>query len=396
MAGHSSAGFDASTITDTIRRALASAGIDRDAGPMQGAAETIDRALAAAGLMPGRAADRTRDTGATTIDSTAHTIDEAGISPAATTRFASAANEAVIEPAPASHAPPRGDFRERSFTCAAGTRRYKVYLPAGYAQAASAGLPMVVMLHGCTQTPDDFAAGTRMNALADEHGFIVVYPAQCASANAQKCWNWFRTEDQIRESGEPVIIAGLTREVAATHGVDPQRIFVAGLSAGAAMAVVLGATYPDLYAAVGAHSGLAYGVANDMSSALAVMRGGTSGAPTTSRIAVPTIVFHGDRDHTVHPSNATSIMQQATARSAMAPLRTQVSTGTAAGGRSFRRTAYRDDTGRVVAEQWSVNGAGHAWAGGSTSGSFTDARGPDASREMVRFFLALAGGRRAV
>jgi poly(hydroxyalkanoate) depolymerase family esterase len=245
------------------------------------------------------------------------------------------------------------------------------------------------MLHGCTQSPDDFAAGTRMNALADEHGFVAVYPAQCATANAQRCWNWFRTDDQLRECGEPAIIAGITKEVAATYRVDSRRIFVVGMSAGAAMAVILATTYPDVYAAVGAHSGLAYRAAHDMPSAFKAMHA-TSGSPARpgAPIPVPTIVFHGDNDRTVAVGNASSIVDHAVASRTGSTLRQDATSGEA-GGRRFSRTVYADARNDVVAEHWVVHGAGHAWSGGSTAGTFADARGPDASREIIRFFFAV-------
>jgi poly(hydroxyalkanoate) depolymerase family esterase len=265
---------------------------------------------------------------------------------------------------------------------------------------------MVVMLHGCTQSADDFAAGTQMNRQADEHGFLVVYPEQAAHANPGKCWNWFSPQDQQRGAGEPALIAGIVAEVARTHNVDPARIFVAGLSAGAAMAVVLGETYPELFAGVGAHSGLPYGSAHDIPSAMAAMKGGRgakaaqtapAGAAGTRRNKplrpVPTIVFHGDRDHTVQHSNGQHIAMQAQ-DAHMATLGTdglQATThaGVARGGRRFKRTVHCDAQGFARIESWTVAGAGHAWSGGHASGSYTDATGPDASAEMVRFFMAL-------
>ena len=367
--------FDARSITDTIQRALASAGLDTRSGPMKGVTETIEDALASAGLMQPRApADDGR-----TFEGSAREVP-------------SSVDDASVDE-PALRAPPAqpGAFVERSFAGAAGARTYKLYVPAQHADASGAPVPMVVMLHGCTQSPDDFAAGTRMNALADEHGFVVVYPAQPASANVQKCWNWFRTADQARESGEPAILAGIVRDIAATHRIDERRIFVAGMSAGAAMAVILGATYPDLFAAVGAHSGLAYGVAHDVPSAFGAMRG-ASGAPRRAprdTTAVPTIVFHGDGDATVDARNATTIVAQAIARHDGVDLRTERTSGVEAGGRTYSRTTHADASGRVIAEHWILHGAGHAWSGGSPAGSYTDARGPDASREMIRFFYAL-------
>jgi poly(hydroxyalkanoate) depolymerase family esterase len=218
-----------------------------------------------------------------------------------------------------------------------------------------------------------------------------VYPAQCAAANAQKCWNWFRTEDQARESGEPAIIAGIAREVAATYRVDPRRIFFAGMSAGAAMALILARTYPDLFAAVGAHSGLPYGAAHDVPSAFRAMQaaGGAMARSSRPTIPVATIVFHGDRDRTVTAGNAAAIVRDAIAGHATSSLHEDASSDTAAGGRKFTRRVYVHAQNGVVAEHWIVHGAGHAWSGGSTTGTFTDAAGPDASREMMRFFLAL-------
>ena len=380
---------NAQAIQETIQRALASAGLDTTAGPMREAMDTIQRAL-----------------GASRPAADAHATD------APAKRAPDAANGQVVDiVARVVDTPQLGSFKTLEFRNHAGSRAYKLYVPANLQLGTqSAPRPMVVMLHGCTQTPDDFAAGTQMNRLADEHGFLVVYPEQPQQANPSKCWNWFRPQDQMSNAGEPAVIAGIAQEVVARHGADPRRVFIAGLSAGAAMAVVLGETYPGLFAGIGVHSGLPYGSANDIPSAMAAMKGGRSGlqvglsggrqVPGTSAKArrkaaqvVPTIVFHGDRDHTVQHSNADAIVQQAQnahrARTAGAALNASTQTGTAAGGHRYSRTVYANAQGQVHIEFWTVHGAGHAWQGGHASGTYTDVRGPDASAEMLRFFMAL-------
>lgn len=279
-------------------------------------------------------------------------------------------------------------FETRSFSCQAGTRTYKLYRPASLSGAPNG---IIVMLHGCKQDPDDFAVGTGMNALAEEHGLIVVYPGQTSGHNASSCWNWFRPGDQMRDRGEPAILAGLTQEIAREFGVGRDRTFVAGLSAGGAMAAIMGETYPDTFAAIGVHSGLAHGSANDVVSAFAAMRGDAGRTPTVSRNSasatppVRTIVFQGRADHTVHASNAERIMTMATSR--MESHVPEASDGRSSDGRSFERKVVKDGAGRIVAECWMIDGAGHAWSGGDAKGSYADPKGPDASREMIRFFL---------
>jgi len=289
-------------------------------------------------------------------------------------------------PSSASDIVPGGaQFIESAYSNPAGSRPYKLFVPSGY---QGQPLPLVVMLHGCTQSPDDFAAGTRMNFIAEEQTCFVVYPAQRSDANRSKCWNWFRTADQRRGEGEPSLIAGITRQVMRDYSVDPRRVYVGGLSAGAAAAAIMGATYTDLYAAVGIHSGLACGAATDMPSAFAAMRQG--GGPGHSVISsggppVPAIIFHGDRDTMVHPNNGDQVREQA-----IGTMNTQkhVRRGQIPGGHAYTRTTHTDAGGREILEQWNIHGAGHAWSGGSTSGSYTDPQGPDATREMLRFFLS--------
>jgi poly(hydroxyalkanoate) depolymerase family esterase len=288
--------------------------------------------------------------------------------------------------------PGSGQFLERSYSNQAGSRAYKLYIPSGYHEQT---LPLVVMLHGSTQSPDDFAAGTRMNALAEEHTCLIAYPAQTVCANALKSWNWFRPSDQQRDQGEPSLIAGLTRQIMRDHPVDPRRVYVAGLSAGAAAAAILGETYPDLYAAIGVHSGLARGAASGLVSAFAAMR---HGGPATGRRSdsasgdredrriVPTIVFHGDQDTTVHPRNGDQVIARSRATTILA-LETRVEHGQVPDGHPYSRTRHADPSGQAVFEQWVIHGANHAWSGGSPTGSYTDPRGPDATREMLRFFF---------
>ena len=284
-------------------------------------------------------------------------------------------------------------FVAGTYTEPAGSRGYKLYVPSGYRDGQP--VPLVVMLHGCTQSPDDFAAGTRMNALAEEGTFLVAYPAQDGAANPQRCWNWFSPGDQRRDAGEPSLIAGITRQIMREHAIDPARVYAAGMSAGGAAAAVMGEAYPDLYAAVGVHSGLPCGAAGDLPSALAAMRQGAPGPATGDgrsdggpRRLVPTIVFHGDRDGTVNPRNGDQVIARARAAAAGELQATAaVQHGQVPGGRAYSRALHADAGGGAVLEQWVVHGAGHAWSGGGPAGSYTDPQGPDATREMLRFFL---------
>jgi poly(hydroxyalkanoate) depolymerase family esterase len=337
-------------------------------GRLDDATAAIQAALGGASAAPAAADDReVVDVEARVLPDVIYLPGPAGWTPA------------TPRPEPAARA--AGDtFSGGTFRNDCGARDYKLFVPAG---ADGDSRPLVVMLHGCTQDPDDFARGTRMNELARSQGFLVLYPAQSRRGNAQGCWNWFKHNHQARGRGEPGILAGMVRAVGARHGADPRRVYVAGLSAGGAMAAILGEAYPELFAAVGVHSGLAAGAATDMPSAFAAMNGsappmrakaGTAGGP-------PTIVFHGDADTTVKLVNADRVAQAA---------------GASRGGEAVRGTRNgRAFTQRVFAggriEQWTVHGAGHAWSGGSPSGSYADPQGPDASAEMLRFFLAHPG-----
>jgi poly(hydroxyalkanoate) depolymerase family esterase len=279
----------------------------------------------------------------------------------------------------------RGHFSTLTYSNAAGSRQYRLYVPAG---ATGEPLPLVVMLHGCTQDANDFARGTQMNALAERHRCLVAYPVQPREANPSKCWNWFKPNDQHRERGEPSLIAGITREIIAAHNVDPSRVYIAGMSAGGAMAAIMIEAYPELYAAAGVHSGLPAGCAHDLPSALAAMKGGRRGGAAGRAIRDaraprrPMIVFHGDADATVHITNATRIVQGFDAKPDVSNDARRINAGQRAC--SVSRLVSSDG---VEAEMWTIHGAPHAWAGGNAQGSYTDPSGPDASAEMLRFFF---------
>lgn len=276
--------------------------------------------------------------------------------------------------------PPGARFEGGSHETPWGARAFRLYVPAA---RRSGPVPLVVMLHGCTQSPDDFAAGTRMNALAEAAGCLVLWPGQAQGANAQRCWNWFEPDHQRPDRGEPAILADMIRRIGTAEGGDPARLHVAGLSAGGAAAMGMAAAFPGLFASIGVHSGLPAGAAQDLPSALGAMRRGAAGGRADG--LPPAIVFHGDRDTTVHPANGAAVVAQVTA-GAPGMAETAVH-GRAEGGHGFTRTIHADRAGRVRCEHWVVHGAGHAWAGGSAAGSHTDPRGPDASAEMLRFFL---------
>ena len=370
-------------ISSIIEKALASAGVSATARPVADVTDTIRRALDAAGILQRSTTGDDRDIETVSRD---------------TSRFG--------------HAPPRGPssggaevveldrFSDHRFSNGIAHRDYKLYVPSSY---TGVPMPLIVMLHGCKQNPDDFAKGTRMNELAEEHGFLVAYPAQTARANGSNCWNWFNVSEQSRGGEEPSLIAGIARHVGESYSVDAARVFIGGLSAGAAMAVIAAATYPEVFKAVAVHSGLPMGAAHDVPSAFAAMQGRSfsgdfRGRPSRNkeRFAnvrpqpVRTIVFHGDGDATVVASNGEEVTRQAVrAFSAelgytLQPLVEQPSTR----GRDCTVTHYLDQGGQTLVETWTVHGGSHAWSGGSAEGSYTDPTGPDASAEMVRFFMA--------
>lgn len=347
-----------------IARALTAAGLDGEKGDA-GIRATIDRALQAAGLQPSG-----------TVNASASASTASGYSTLSARRPASPQRMPGLQ----------GEFLHATCANEHGRRDYRLYLPAGY-DAGAAARPLLLMLHGCTQTAEDFATGTRMNALADRHGFLVAYPQQIGQANHARCWNWFRPEDQRGDAGEPSILAAIVQQIMQGHRIDAGRVFVAGLSAGAAMAVVLGQTRPDLVRAIGVHSGLPYASADDVPSALAAMqgRGKRRQAAAPRDAGVPMILFHGDADRTVVPRNADAL-----AAAAVRPdQRSTTETGRAPGGQAYTRQTVVDGAGHPRLERWTVHGAGHAWSGGDPAGSYTDPAGPDASAAMIGFFLGL-------
>lgn len=274
-------------------------------------------------------------------------------------------------------------FLRRSVMTASGGRDYRLFVPSTHRPRG-----LIVMLHGCKQNAEDFALGTCMNRAANDEGLLVAYPTQIRSANAMGCWNWFRPEDQTRDTGEPLIIAELTRALIAEFELG-SKVFVAGLSAGGAMAAVMGANYPEIYEAVGVHSGLPYRSAHDVNSALAAMRGVPQGRSGHSSAPLPSwatrlIVFHGSQDRTVAPSNGERLISSLRGSNPSAAVNEHNFTS---GSHAVRFTEIIEADGKLSGESWFVEGASHHWIGGDPAGSFAKAEGPSASREMVRFFL---------
>ena len=271
-----------------------------------------------------------------------------------------------------------------------GTLSYRLCV----ASSLRARPPLFVMLHGASQSAADFATGTRMQEVVEECGGIALFPEQSRSAHPLASWNWYDERHQIAEGGEPSLIVGLTRRICAEYRVDRRRVYVAGMSAGGAMAAILGQAYPDVFAAVGVHSGLPHGAARDLMSALRAMNSGPSDRPgrlSGASHEVPTIVFHGDSDRTVHPLNAVAVWRQAMRCEGACPGLDDIlskAPRSMHGGRAVSLTTHRGQDQPGHAELWIIHGSGHAWTGGNAQASYTDEAGPDASREMLRFFLA--------
>jgi poly(hydroxyalkanoate) depolymerase family esterase len=383
-------------MNDTLQELMRSATRLTQAGRLNEATETIQRMLRGAAATPDTPKAWATGAGAFPVPG--------GMTPEASPLVLDGCVFEVKAPAPV--APESrtgtgtgtgtGEFITGTHTHASLTRSFKLFVPPGHADRQR---PLVVMLHGCTQNPDDFAAGTGMNQRAREQGFFVLYPEQSQDANPSRCWNWFKHNHQKRGSGEPALLASMTQAVMKQHDIDARRVFIAGLSAGGAMAAVVAAAYPEIFAAVGVHSGLPSGAASNVAEALMVMKSGEGGivmpgkgrrpgtAPKVTLLPekpVPTIVFHGDQDTTVHPRNGEQVIAAVLGSAASVP---QIEKGVSAKGRHYTRSTHRAEQGHVLTEHWLVHGAGHAWSGGLADGSYTDARGPDATLEMLRFFF---------
>lgn len=310
-------------------------------------------------------------------------------------------------------------FADGVYSCDSLSLHYKLFVPD---RVSDKPAPLLLMLHGCGQNAQDFSTGTQMNAIAQAAGMYVIYPTQSSSANANNCWNWFVPKHQRRDSGEPAALSALTRQIMDSHPIDPQHVFVAGLSAGGAMALILAEQYPDLYSAVGVHSGLPSGAASSMMEAFSLMNRSAAGESISpellstlgagvpdegtsvdrqssgedsgqGRYHPPLIVFHGDKDQTVNCANADRIvvgwLEKQTAKLGAANWQpTSLTHATDSGRRSVVTTYSAGELPRQAAcEYWRLIDGGHSWSGGDASGSYTDAMGPDASVEMVRFFL---------
>jgi poly(hydroxyalkanoate) depolymerase family esterase len=296
---------------------------------------------------------------------------------------------------------PAGRWLRATWTGAAGSPAYEIYLPAGYRRTAR--VPLLLLLHGCDQGARQFVAATRFTTLADRHGFVLVAPSQSRVAQPGGCWRWYETAHQARGAGEPAVLAGITAAVLAEPArwrIDRSRVYVAGLSAGAGMALVLAAAYPDVFAAAGVHSSPPYRSATSGRNALPAMHGhGPSRRPATGAGMAPLIVVHGVADTVVHVRAAEQVVDQwlahdaarAAAAGGSPPVtRSRTAARRSADGRSFTVTAWYTARGRKRLEYWRVDGLGHAWSGGLRDASYSDPRGPRAATAMWRFFSAHA------
>ena len=295
-----------------------------------------------------------------------------------------------------------GRWLRSTYTGPAGSRSYDVYLPAGHRRTAR--VPLVVLLHGCNQASEEFVAATRFTALADRHGFVIVAPRQTRGYQPGGCWRWYESAHQARGTGEPAILAGIVAKVLAEPSrwrIDRSRVYAAGISAGGAMALILAATYPEVFAAVGVHSAPAYRSATSGGRALGAMRGrGAVVTPLAGARMAPLIVFQGTGDRVVHARSGTLVAEQWLAYDAARSAgpgdphritRSRAAARRSADGRRYTVTRWYSARGRKQLEYWRVEGLGHAWSGGLADGSYSDSRGPRASTAMWQFFAAHGG-----
>ena len=373
------------------RSLLKATGLTR-MGRLMDATRLIQRALGG-GAMPS-ARPAAQPMGQPVPETTAETLPNTIILPPPRSVPEPAANDEVMR------RPQHPNFSEQSFAFEGKTYPYRLFVPkladAGEEGAQRESMPLVVLLHGCKQDALDFSKGTAMNALAGKEQCLVLYPEQITRANQLMCWNWFEPGHQQEGLGEPGMITALTRQVLATdfngRRADPRRVYIAGLSAGGAMAAVVAGLHPELFTALGVHSGLPAGAASNVMTAFQAMRSGGQGQRAS---AMPTIVFHGDGDTTVHPSNGENIALDALAalREADTPLVKTQSSADPEANRADRNdkptelTRYANAEGKSFIEYWSINNGPHAWSGGSKEGSYTDPDGPSASKAMLAFFL---------
>jgi len=315
--------------------------------------------------------------------------------------------------------PPRaqaGDWVSGSASSSSGSRNYKLWVPSGYDKRKSS--PLVMMLHGCMQKPEDLAAISGLNEIADRNTFLVVYPEQTVEANPLRCWNWFDPKHQARDSGEPALLAAVVKQVQASNSIDANRVYIAGISAGAAMAVVMGVTYPDLFNGIGVCAGLEFKAGTSAETGLAAMKQGgpdpkqqgliafkaiAENLPGKSKQRMPVIVFQGDADPYVNSLNADQLINQwaktndylddGKDNDSVKSQPASQTEGTLPGGHDFTRSIYTDRAGRLLMEKWMVKGLGHAWSGSPTAGPFGDPKGPNASLEMWRFFVETSKGK---
>ncbi len=323
-----------------------------------------------------------------------------------------------------------GSMRGGPTATSQSTLRYRLFVPENVHPEHPA--PLIVALHGCQQNARDFAIGTGLDEAVSRYGALALYPEQSKSANTSGCWNWFLPEHQTGQGGEPAAIVRLIQKVSGQHKIDANRIYVVGLSAGGAMAAILGEQNPDVFAGVGIMAGVALHASHDVASAFAAMSGNKKmqakaplpGSQALSKmiaaklpslqgiskfmpqrqngfmqqpkiIASPALpasaynrlrvmIWAGANDSTVAPANADELAHQYARLLGL----NDAPTLQRSGERGATIAGWEDAAGTVRIELWTVEGMGHAWSGGRAQGSYTFPQGPDATRCMLSFFLS--------